>query len=137
LWFVQNSYSAQFYDLEALLAFNKPMIELGQFCIHPDLQHQGIIRIAWAALRAYVDECQISMLFGCTSFAGTDTSVQQEVFELLGKRHAGPSLWIPQVKAREVCNFKRDGRAEFDTKQALARMPPLLRNYLLMGAGCE
>jgi putative hemolysin len=77
------------------------------------------------------------MLFGCTSFAGTDTSVQQEVFELLGKRHAGPSLWIPQVKAREVCNFKRDGRAEFDTKQALARMPPLLRNYLLMGAGCE
>jgi putative hemolysin len=87
-------------------------------------------------LTAYVDECQISMLFGCSSFAGTDTSVHQEVFELSGKRHAGPSLWAPQVKAREVFNFKRDGgRAEFDTKQALARMPPLLRTYLLIGAG--
>jgi putative hemolysin len=117
------------------LSFNEPMIELGRFCIHPDLQHPDIIRIAWAALQAYVDEYQISMLFGCTSFDGTDTSVHQEVLELLGKRHAGPSLWASQVKAREVFNFKHDGRAEFDTKQALARMPPLLRTYLLMGAG--
>ena len=54
-------------------------------------------------------------------------------FELLGKRHTAPSLWAPQVKSRDVFNFKRDGRAEFDTKQALARMPPLLRTYLLMG----
>jgi len=115
------------------LSFNEPMIELGRFCIHPDLYHPDIIRIAWAALAAHVDECQISMLFGCTSFAGTDTSVHQEVFELLGKRHDGPFLWAPQVKAREVFNFKRNGRADFDTKQALARMPPLLRTYLLTG----
>ena len=130
---VQSSYSAQFYDLEALSSFKGPMIELGRFCIHPHAQDPDIIRLAWAALTAYVDECQISMLFGCTSFAGTDTSVHQEVFELLGKRHAAPSRWAPQVKARDVFNFKRDGRAEFDTKQALARMPPLLRTYLLMG----
>ena len=130
---VAKCYSAQFYDLEALLSFKGPMIELGLFCIHPDAQHPDIIRIVWAALAAYVDECQISMLFGCTSFAGTDTSVHQEVFELLGKRHTAPSLWAPQVKSRDVFNFKRDGRAEFDTKQALARMPPLLRTYLLMG----
>jgi putative hemolysin len=109
------------------------MIELGQFCIHPDAQHQDIIKIAWAALTAYVDETQLSMLFGCTAFAGTDTFVHKEVFELLGKIHAAPSLWAPQVKARDVFDFKRDCRAEFDTKQALARMPPLLRTYLLMG----
>jgi putative hemolysin len=109
------------------------MIELGRFCIHPDAQHPDIIRIAWTALAAYVDKCQISMFFGCTSFACTDTSVHQEVFELLGKHHAVPSLWAPHVKARDVFKFKRDGRAEFDTKQALARMPPSLRTYLLMG----
>jgi len=109
------------------------MTELGRFCIHPAAQHPNIIRIAWAALAAYVDECQISMLFGCTSFVGTDTSVHHEVFELLGKRHAAPSLWVPQVKARDVFKFKRDGRAEFYTKQALARMPPSLRTYLLLG----
>ncbi len=114
------------------MSFKGPMIELGLFCIHPDAQHPDIIRIVWAALAAYVDECQISMLFGCTSFAGTDTSVHQEVFELLGKRHAAPSLWAPQVKARDVFIFKRDGRAEFYTKQALARMPALLRTYLVM-----
>jgi len=77
------------------------MTELGRLCIHPDAQHPNIIRIAWAALAAlaaYVDKCQISMLFGCTSFAGTETSVHQEVFELLGKRHAAPSLWVPQVR---------------------------------------
>jgi putative hemolysin len=133
LWSVQNSYSAQFYDLEALLSFKGPLIELGRFCIHPDAQHPDIIRIAWTALAAYVDKCQISMFFGCTSFACTDTSVHQEVFELLGKHHAVPSLWAPHVKARDVFKFKRDGRAEFDTKQALARMPPSLRTYLLMG----
>ena len=59
----------------------------------------------------------------------------QEVFELLGKRHAAPSLWAPQVKARDVFIFKRDGRAEYYTKQALARMPALLRTYLVMVGG--
>ena len=102
---VQSSYSAQFYDLEALSSFKGPMIELGRFCIHPHAQDPDIIRLAWAALTAYVDECQISMLFGCTSFAGTDTSVHQEVFELLGKRHATPRYLVGPRRSRRATSL--------------------------------
>ena len=70
---ISNSYSAQYYDLDALQTFDKPMVELGRFCVAPGLQDPDILRVAWGAVAAYVDQEGIELLFGCSSFHGTDT----------------------------------------------------------------
>lgn len=132
---VGESYSAQFYDLDRLKGYADPMLEVGRFCTHPD--HRGnadIIRLAWAMITAVVDETGTRMLFGCSSFHGTDGDAYQDTFALLRKRHLAPQRWRPLQKASRVYDFAQllPGRAA-DPHLGLMRMPPLLRSYLSMG----
>lgn len=130
---IARSYSAQFYDLHALSAFEGPMVEMGRFCIHPDRRDADILRVAWGAMTAYVDAEGIEMLFGCASFHGTEARAYHDAFALLRDRHLAPTCWMPRVKAPSVFNFARRLRQKPDLKAAQAAMPPLLRTYLLMG----
>jgi putative hemolysin len=131
---IQDSYSAQFYELSALSAFRGPMAELGRFCMHPDWHDPDILRVAWGAVTRYVDENNIEMLFGCSSFKGTDEVGYTDAFAMLKDRHLAPGRWLPRVKAPNVFHFAKALRARHpDTRAALRAMPPLLRTYLLMG----
>jgi putative hemolysin len=130
---IGRSYSAQFYELSALAAFEGPMVEMGRFCIHPDWRDADILRVAWGALTAYVDAEGVGMLFGCSSFHGIEAREYYDAFALLRDRHLAPPRWLPRVKAPSVFNFAKRLRRKPDLKAAQANMPPLLRTYLLMG----
>ncbi|MDA7965006.1 GNAT family N-acetyltransferase [Ruegeria sp.] len=130
---IANSYSAQFYDLSALQDFRGRMVEMGRFCVDPDCTDPDILRIAWGAMTAFVDRNGVSMLFGCSSFAGTETAQYLDAFAMLKHRHLGPKRWLPRVKAPDVFRFAARLRRRPDAKKAMLRMPPLLRTYLLMG----
>jgi len=130
---IADSYAAQFYGLEALTQFEGAMLELGRFCIHPAQTDPDILRIAWAALTAYVDLNAVQMLFGCASFAGTQTAPYKDAFALLRARHLGPAQWQPAVTAPEVFAYGAQTAIRPDLARANATMPPLLRSYLLMG----
>lgn len=128
------SYSAQYYDLAALESFDKPMVEMGRFCIHPDRHDPDILRIAWGALTRFVEEQGIGMLFGCSSFKGTATDPYLDAFARLREQHLAPRRWWPRVKAPGVFRFaRRLARRPADAKRAALTMPPLLRTYLVMG----
>lgn len=130
---IDTSYSAQFYDLSALSGFDGPMVELGRFCVDPDCTDPDILRIAWGAMTTYIDQRGIELLFGCASFTGTDNAAYSDAFAMLRDRHIAPKRWLPRVKAPHVFRFGEKSRHKADMKQALKRMPPLLRTYLLMG----
>lgn len=131
---VQRSYSAQFYDLAALERFDGQMLELGRFCIHANDTDPDIIRTAWAALVRYVDAQGIGMLFGCSSFIGTEPKAHAAAFAMLRERHLAPRRWLPRIKAPNVFRFARVLRLmKPDPRQAMMAMPPLLRSYLAMG----
>lgn len=130
---IGRSYSAQFYDLSALSDFDGPMVEVGRFCIHPDWHDPDILRVAWGALTAYVDHSGVEMLFGCSSFTGTEARDYSDAFALLRDRHIAPKHWLPRVKAPAVFRFAARLRRKPDLKRAQAKMPPLLRTYLMMG----
>ncbi|MFT4706780.1 MAG: putative hemolysin [Ascidiaceihabitans sp.] len=127
------SYSAQYYALDALADFKGRMVELGRFCIHPDRQDPDILRVAWAAMTAYVDQNDVKLLFGCTSFAGTETSKYDDAFAMLRDHHIAPKRWLPKIKAPDVFKYAAKLQHKPDIKKAMLRMPPLLRTYLLMG----
>ncbi len=130
---IGRSYSAQYYELSALEAFDGPMVEMGRFCIHPDRHDPDILRVAWAAMTRYVDDHGVEMLFGCSSFRGTDADSYLDAFAMLKERHLAPKRWLPRVKAPNVFRFAAKLRRKPDAKQAMLRMPPLLRTYLMMG----
>ena len=128
-----RSYSAQFYDLQALQGFPGRMVELGRFCIAPDTPDPDVLRIAWGAMTRFVDENGVKMLFGCSSFAGTETAAYLDAFAVLKARYIAPTRWLPQVKAPDVFRYAARLRRKPDMKKAMLRMPPLLKTYLLMG----
>lgn len=130
---VERSYSAQFYGLSSLTDFQGRMAEVGRFCIHPDRTDPDILRIAWGAMTSFVDDNDIRMLFGCSSFAGTETGDYLDAFAMLKHRHLAPKRWLPRVKAPHVFRFAARLRRKPDARKAMLRMPPLLRTYLMMG----
>lgn len=131
---IGRSYSARYYDLSRLNGFTGRMLEIGRFCIHPDWQDPDILRLAWGALASHVDDERVEMLFGCSSFMGTDTVGYEDAFAMLRERHLAPKRWLPRVKAPQVFRFARALRLRKpDPKRAMAELPPLLRTYLMMG----
>lgn len=131
---IGNSYSAQFYDLSALESFDAPMLEIGRFCVHPAARDPDIIRSAWAALARVVDDTGARMLFGCSSFIGTEPAAHADAFAILRARHLAPRRWWPRIKAPNVFRFARAlVPGQPDPRRAMAAMPPLLRSYLALG----
>ncbi len=130
---IGRSYSSQYYDLSSLERFSGRMVEMGRFCIHPERTDPDLLRVAWGAMTAYVDRNGIEMLFGCSSFAGTETAEYLDAFAMLKHRHLAPKRWLPRVKAPDVFRFASKLRRRPDVKKAMLRMPPLLRTYLMMG----
>lgn len=131
---IGDSYSAQFYELSALRDYSDPMIEMGRFCIDTDVEDGAdILRVAWGAMTRYVDQQKIGLLFGCSSFHGTDEAQYLDTFALLRDRHIAPKRWLPRVKAPKVFRFAQRLRRTPDTKRAMLGLPPLLRTYLMMG----
>ena len=130
---ISKSYAAQYYELSALSEFQGPMVEMGRFCVHPDYRDPDILRVAWAAMTRFVDDEGVEMLFGCSSFRGTDADTYRDAFAMLKERHLAPKRWLPKVKAPDVFRFARRLRRKPDARRAMLTMPPLLRSYLVMG----
>ena len=130
---ISRSYAAQFYELAPLEGYASPMVEMGRFCIDPKLKDPDVLRVAWGALASYVDDHGVQMLFGCSSFKGTEAEDYLDAFAMLKERHLAPKRWLPKVKAPNVFRIGQRLRRKPDRKQALLKMPPLLKTYLVMG----
>lgn len=131
---INRSYSASHYDLSALEDYQAPMMELGRFCIEAGYRDPAILRTAWAAMTQYVDENGVQLLFGCSSFSGTEAEDYMDAFALLKEKHLAPKRWLPRVKAPSVFRFATKLRLRKpDLRVAMRAMPPLLRTYLVMG----
>ena len=124
---VSTGYAAQFYDLRGLAQLDKPMIEIGRFCAAADVLDADVLRVAWGALTQLVDRDQVALLFGCTSFQGTDPAAYGQAFARLASRHLGPIALRPGTKAPEAVPLAQVNRT------GATPMPPLLRTYLAMG----
>ncbi len=126
---IGQSYAAQFYDLARLMAWPGRMVEMGRFCLAPGAHDPEILRTAWAMMTRLVDRERIQMLFGCSSFAGTDPRAHLPGLAVLRDRFVGPVKWRPGVGAPDVFGFERIGAVT----PRLRAVPPLLRTYLAMG----
>jgi len=131
---IAASYSAQHYDLTNLAEFVGPMVEMGRFCIDPEVLDADVLRVAWGAVARYVDAAGVGLLFGCSSFAGTVAAPYHDAFALLGSRCLAPGRWRPGVRAPGVFAYVEAlGPGMPDLRAAMTQMPPLLRSYLAMG----
>lgn len=129
---VRHSYSAQTYDLSALSHVRQPMLELGRFCVDATEADADVLRLAWAEVTRQVDLHKAAVLFGCTSFSGTDPAAFADSFALLHARHSAPAQWRIAQRAPEVVGFDTLPPMQ-DGTRAVRGLPTLLRSYLALG----
>lgn len=125
---ITSGYASQFYDLARLSQTQGPHIEIGRFCTDPANPDPHIPRVAWGALTQIVDASQAQVLFGCTSFEGTDPTIYGRHWQRLADNHLGPVDLLPGQKSPDTVPFDRVEGLGHRTP-----MPPLLRTYLAMG----
>lgn len=130
---ILQSYSAQYYGLSGLGDYAGRMVEMGRFCIDPSCHDADILRVAWGAMTRVVQQERVDLLFGCSSFKGVDTGDYLDAFAVLKARHLAPKRWLPAVKAPNVFRYAARLRRKPDMRAAMAKMPPLLKSYLMMG----
>lgn len=127
---LEHCYAAQFYDLRPLTSFGGAMLEIGRFCLAPGEHDPDALRLAWAALTRIVDAEAVSLMFGCSSFAGVGAACHADALAMLAASHIGPEKTRPSRKAAETVALRA---VAHDRRRAVAQMPPLLRSYLAMG----
>ncbi|WP_298835561.1 GNAT family N-acetyltransferase [uncultured Roseobacter sp.] len=130
---IEQSYSARFYGLEAFKDFEGLMVEVGRFCVAPGCSDPDILRLAWSVITQHVDDRDARLLFGCSSFQGTEPDAYLDTFAMLRARYLAPRRWLPRIRAPEVFRYAARLRRTPDPVKALRSMPPLLRSYLMMG----
>ena len=132
------SYCGQFYDLSNLQSYPGRIAELGRLCIAPSALDANVARLAWGALARLITAMRITMVIGCSSFAGTDPDPYLEAIALLNQNYLLADNRRPGPLAQEQIGFKKllVGRTlsgAQDSTEGLRQMPSLLRSYLAMG----
>jgi len=125
-----HSYAGRYYDLTSLAQTGGTILEIGRFCVLPNLRDADVLRVAWGALARFVDQHDASLLIGCTSFVGCDPAPFADGFAHLAAHHIGSDALRPKRRAAEVIKLAAAG---YEPRAALKQLPPLLRTYLTMG----
>ncbi|WP_414898070.1 GNAT family N-acetyltransferase [Rhodovulum sp. YEN HP10] len=126
-------YSEDEYDLSALKASGRRLLELGRSCVHPDYRGGTALYHLWNGLADYVLDQEIEVLFGVASFHGTDAGALAQPLSYLHHRHLAP----PELRARVLPDhFQRMDlmpETALDRKGAMLAMPALIKAYLRLG----
>jgi putative hemolysin len=91
-------YSARFFDLAPMSGLPFPMLELGRFCIRPDVADPDGCASPGARWPGWVDDLGAGVLFGCTSFRGADPARHVPALSALASAHLGPPARRPQAR---------------------------------------
>jgi L-ornithine Nalpha-acyltransferase len=127
-------YSAGEYDLAPFVQRDGELLELGRSCVAPDYRDAGTIQLLWRGIAAYLQQHRISMMFGCASFHGTDPEEHADTLSYLWHNHlAADDLRARALPARHV-EMARLPLGGYDPRQAMRKLPPLIKAYLRVGA---
>jgi len=121
------------YDLTALKASGRKLLELGRSCVHPDYRGGTALMHLWSGLADYVDEHKIEILFGVASFHGTDIEALKAPLSLLHHRHLAPETLRVRALASQFQPMNLVAEADIDRPAALKATPALIKAYLRLG----
>jgi putative hemolysin len=126
-------YSETEYDLTALRASGRRLLELGRSCVHPTYRGGTAMFHLWNGLADYVLDRGIEVLFGTASFHGTDVSALAMPLSFLHHSCLAPPEL--RVTARDPHRRRMDliAAQAVDRRAAMVAMPALIKAYLRLG----
>ncbi|GLQ06105.1 GNAT family N-acetyltransferase [Sneathiella chinensis] len=131
----QNSgyYSASEFDLSRLAGYAGEHVELGRSCVDPEYRGKAIMQLLWRGIADYIADYDISLMFGCASFPGTDLTQMAAALTYLHQNHEAPGRWRPQAQPDRFVSMNVLADTQIDMRSAMREMPALIKGYLRVG----
>ncbi|NNM56603.1 GNAT family N-acetyltransferase [Acidocella sp.] len=126
-------YSQAEYDISALQSFPGRKLELGRSCTDVAYRSRAVLQLLWRGIAAYVFHHGIDIMFGCASLSGTDPDAVALELTYLATHHLAPEAIRPRALPGRYVEMRRCDPAALDARQALLRLPPLVKGYLRLG----
>jgi putative hemolysin len=126
-------YSESEYDISPLRTFPGRKLELGRSCTAAAYRNRMVMQLLWRGIAAYVFHYGIDLMFGCASLTGTDPDQLATELTYLASYHNAPEAIRPKALPERYVDMRRVPPDTIDPKQALMRLPPLIKGYLRLG----
>ena len=130
-------YSASEYDLQPMLDYagaGGGLLELGRSCVHRDYRTNATIQLLWRGISTYITDHDISFMFGCASFPGTDPERHAMALSYLHHNHLPPPEWRVRALPERFVSMNLMPADQVNLRTALHALPPLIKGYLRLGA---
>lgn len=137
-------YSSGEYDITPLVNYPGEILELGRSCIDPEHRIGSVMQTLWRGLAGYIMKYDITLLFGCASFPGTDPQEHALPLSYLYYHHLAPPGLRAKTRPEYYVDMKMLPREAFDPDAAFNSLkmdprsggnslPPLIKGYLRVG----
>lgn len=130
---VGQFYSADEYDISAVIAHPGEILELGRSCVHADFRNRAVMQLLWRGIGAYVFMHDIQIMFGCASFPGRDPLEHAGTLSYLYHNHLAPSELRLSALPERYSAMNLLPKEEVDERRAFAALPALIKGYLRLG----
>jgi putative hemolysin len=127
-------YSADEFDLSPMTVRYDRSLELGRSCVDPDFRSRAVIDRLWRAIAGYVVEHEVDVLFGCASFPIADPEEHAASLSYLHHYHSAPADCRVRALDHRYTDMARIAKDDIDPRRTWAKLPPLLKGYLRLGA---
>ncbi len=126
-------YSADEFDLSRLEGYPGEHVELGRSCVDPAYRGKAIMQLLWRGIADYILAHDISLMFGCASFPGTDLGEMASALSFLHHNNRAPEDWCPRAQHARYVDMNIRDESCVDFRTAMREMPALIKGYLRVG----
>ena len=126
-------YTDSEFDISRIKEYSGAILEVGRSCVHADFRNRAVMQLLWRGIGAYVTKFNISLLFGCASFHGTDPKKHAMALSYLHHFHLAPEEICPRALDSRYVEMNRMPKEEVDVKESFSNLPPLIKGYLRLG----
>lgn len=127
-------YTSTEFDITTLLSSGSTILELGRSCVMPEYRTRPVLQLLWQGIADYMTNHKIDLLFGCASLHGTDIKNISTPLSYLHHFHLAPEHLRPRALKGRYINMDIIPKEDIDRKRAFAKLPPLIKGYLRIGA---
>ena len=121
------------YNLDALKARREKICEFSRAVIKKEYRNGMVLMQLWKFILDYMQKNGVRYMVGDASFFGVDRDKYAEEISFLVHNHsADPSLRI--VSRDPLGNMTLLASDKYDPKAVFAKLPPLFKAYLMLGA---
>lgn len=123
-------YTESEFDIGLMKNTPGEILEVGRSCVDAEFRNRAVMQLLWRGIGAYVAKFNITFLFGCASFHGTDPDQHAAALSYLYHYHLAPPDLCSRALPGRYVEMNRMPKDAINVKETFSALPALIKGYL-------